>query len=151
AAPTLLHSHMHNGVCADNSRYWARLRRPCSVRAGWRCAALRPLLGCAGLGRSLNPGHLASQREILDALVGREVGILCVSTDQAELYARHGVPSAGIAVLPNLGIRISAERLAAASRATPEGWRGATAFFGRLSKAKGGQLLGPLAAALPAE
>ena len=31
-APTALHAHMHFGVCADNSRYWARLRRPCTIR-----------------------------------------------------------------------------------------------------------------------
>jgi glycosyltransferase involved in cell wall biosynthesis len=150
-APTVLHAHMHNGACADNSRYWTRLRRPCGVRAGWHCAVLRPALGCAGLGRSLNPGHVSTQREILAHLAGGGAGLVCVSTDQAELYARHGVPRVNIAVLPNLGIRATAAKLAAVSRSTPEGWRDATAFIGRLSKAKGGQLLAPLAESLPGD
>jgi glycosyltransferase involved in cell wall biosynthesis len=150
-APTVLHAHMHNGVCADNSRYWARLRRPCGVRAGWHCALLRPALGCAGMGRSLDPTHVAAQRQILAHLTSGAGGVVCVSTDQAELFARHGVPPAKIAVLPNLGIRATAAKLAAVSRATPQGWRDATAFVGRLSKAKGGQLLGALAESLPAD
>src|SRR5262249_5032469 len=54
-----------------------------------------------------------------------------------------------IAVLPNLGIRMTAAKLAAVSSRTPEDWRDATAFVGRLSKAKGGQLLGALSGSLP--
>lgn len=150
AAPTLLHAHMHNGVCADNSRYWARLRRPCAVRAGWHCAVLRPALGCSGFGRALDAGHVAAQRRLLAELRGGELGVLCVSTDQARLFAAHGVSGDRTAVLPNLGIRASAAELAAASAATPADRRDATAFFGRLSKAKGGQLLAGLGAALPA-
>jgi glycosyltransferase involved in cell wall biosynthesis len=148
-AQTALHAHMHVGACPDNARYWARLRRPCGVRAGWHCAALRPALGCSSLGRSLDPRHLLVQREVLAELAGGEVGLVCVSSDQAELFARHGVPAARLAVLPNLGLRADAGALAAAAAATPPQWRDATAFFGRLSKAKGGQLLEPLAAALP--
>ena len=60
------------------------------------------------------------------------------------------MPAAKLAVLPNLGIAAGAAELAAASAATPPAWRGATAFIGRLSKAKGGQLLAALAEALPA-
>jgi glycosyltransferase involved in cell wall biosynthesis len=149
-APTALHAHMHNGVCADNARYWSRLRRPCGVRAGWRCAALRPLLGCANLKRTLDPGHVAAQRRFLDGLLDDRLGVVCVSTDQAELYAAHGVAAERITVLPNLGIAATPARLAEVSRETPAEWRDATAFFGRLSKAKGGQLLGPLAEAMPA-
>jgi glycosyltransferase involved in cell wall biosynthesis len=74
-----------------------------------------------------------------------------VSTDQAELYRRHGVPKERITVLPNLGIRAGADELRAASGETPEEWRSATAFVGRLSKAKGGQVIGRLAASLPPE
>jgi glycosyltransferase involved in cell wall biosynthesis len=148
-APTALHAHMHVGACPDNARYWARLRRPCGVRAGWGCAVLRPALGCSSLGRSLDPTHLRVQREVLELLAGGEVGLVCVSSDQAELFRRHGVPASRLAVLPNLGLRADAGALAAASAATPPEWRDATAFFGRLSKAKGGQLLEPLAAALP--
>ncbi|HVO55183.1 MAG TPA: glycosyltransferase [Solirubrobacterales bacterium] len=149
-APAVLHAHMHNGVCADNARYWSRLRRPCPVRAGWHCAMLRPAMGCANLKRTLDPGHVVAQRELLAALIGDGVGVLCVSTDQACLFAEHGVDPSQTAVLPNLGIVAEPERLAALSRETPPEWRDATAFFGRLSKAKGVQLLPPLAAALPA-
>jgi glycosyltransferase involved in cell wall biosynthesis len=120
------------------------------VRAGWRCAALRPALGCTSLQRSLDPRRIVAQREILDLLRGGGLGVVCVSTDQAELYARHGVAAERIAVLPNLGIRAGADFLREAARQTPEGWRGATAFFGRLSKQKGGELLADLADRLPA-
>jgi glycosyltransferase involved in cell wall biosynthesis len=149
-APTAIHANMHDAVCPDRSRYWARTKQPCRVRAGWRCAALRPVLGCSGAHRALDPRPLVAQREILDLLRGGGLGVVAVSTDQAELYARHGVAAERIAVLPNLGIRASADSLAEAARQTPEGWRGATAFFGRLSKQKGGQLLADLADRLPA-
>ena len=149
-APTALHAHMHNGVCADNSRYWGRLQRPCGVRAGWHCALLRPALGCAGIERSLNPSHVVTQQRIRKSLVS-EVGVVCVSTDQAELFASHGIPPGQIAVLPNLGIAATPAKLAAVSAATPDQWRDATAFIGRLSKAKGGQLLVRLWEELPAD
>jgi glycosyltransferase involved in cell wall biosynthesis len=149
-APTAIHANMHDAVCPDRSRYWARAKQPCRVRAGWRCAALRPVLGCSGAHRALDPRPLVAQREILDLLRDGGLGVVAVSTDQAELYARHGVAAERIAVLPNLGIRASADSLAEAARQTPEGWRGATAFFGRLSKQKGGQLLADLADRLPA-
>jgi glycosyltransferase involved in cell wall biosynthesis len=112
------------------------------------CAALRPLLGCSDLKRSIDPSHVAVQRRILDVLAGGDLGVVCVSTDQAELFARHGLAAGKLAVLPNLGIAASAAELDAAGRATPREWRDATAFFGRLSKAKGGQLLGALAGSL---
>ncbi|HKZ14509.1 MAG TPA: glycosyltransferase [Solirubrobacterales bacterium] len=149
-APAAIHANMHDAVCPDRSRYWARAKQPCRVRAGWRCAALRPALGCSGLHRSLDPRPIAAQREILDLLRGGGLGVVCVSTDQAELYAGHGVAPERVAVLPNLGIRATADSLREAVRQTPEGWRGATAFFGRLSKQKGGELLAELAARLPA-
>jgi glycosyltransferase involved in cell wall biosynthesis len=100
--------------------------------------------------RSFDPRPIVAQREILELLRGGGLGVVCVSTDQAELYARHGVAAERIAVLPNLGIRATPDSLREAIRATPEGWRGATAFFGRLSKQKGGQLLADLAERLPA-
>lgn len=149
-APAAVHANMHDGTCADRARYWTRVRRPCRVRAGWCCTALRPVLGCSNLRRSLDPGHISAQREILDLLRGGGLGVVCVSTDQAELYARHGVAPERIAVLPNLGIRAAPDALEKAARETPEAWRGATAFFGRLSKHKGGQLLPDLADRLPA-
>ncbi|HVW46529.1 MAG TPA: glycosyltransferase [Solirubrobacterales bacterium] len=149
-APAAVHANMHDAVCPDRARYWARAKQPCRVRAGWRCAALRPALGCSGLRRSLDPRHITAQREILDLLRGGGLGVVCVSTDQAELYTRHGVAAERVAVLPNLGIRASADSLREAARRTPEEWRGATAFFGRLSKQKGGQLLADLGDRLPA-
>jgi hypothetical protein len=148
-APTALHAHLHMGVCPDNNRYWSRLGRPCGVRAGWRCAVLRPALGCSDMKRALDPAHIATQGRILERLAAGGIGAVCVGTDQAELYARHGVPASRIAVLPNLGMRASAAELAELSASTPEPWRDATAFIGRLSKEKGGSLLGKLSGSLP--
>ncbi len=149
-APTAVHANMHDATCSDRSRYWARVRQPCRIRAGWCCAALRPVLGCSNLRRSLDPRHVVRQREMLDSLRAGGIGVLCVSTDQAELYARHGVAPERIAVLPNLGVRATPAALQGALDRTPEEWRGATAFFGRLSKQKGGQLLAELGDRLPA-
>jgi glycosyltransferase involved in cell wall biosynthesis len=150
-APTLLHAHLHMGTCPDLARHWSRLGRPCGVRAGWRCAALRPLLGCSELKRAVRPGPIQAQRALLRLLSSGEAGVLCVSTDQAEVYLDHGVARSRIAVVPNLGIRATASELAEASAKTPEAWRSATAFVGRLSKPKGAALLDELARVLPAE
>lgn len=149
-APTAIHANMHDAICPDRSRYWARAKQPCRVRAGWRCAVLRPVLGCSGMHRALDPRPIVAQREMLDLLRDGGLGVVCVSTDQAELYARHGVAAERIAVLPNLGIRADVDSLRDAVQQTPDGWRGATAFFGRLSKPKGGQLLTDLSRRLPA-
>ena len=150
-APTLLHAHLHMGTCPDLARHWSRLGRPCGVRAGWRCAVLRPVLGCSELKRAVRPGPIQAQRALLRLLSSGEAGVLCVSTDQAEVYLDHGVPRSRIAVVPNLGIRATASELADASARTPEEWRSATAFVGRLSKPKGAALLDELARSLPAE
>jgi glycosyltransferase involved in cell wall biosynthesis len=148
-APTVLHAHMHWGVCADAARYWHRLARPCSVRAGSQCVALRPLLGCSGFDRARDPRFVGRQRRLLAQLGDGVVGVVSVSTDQAELYAAHGVPPSRVATVPNLGIRMSADELFQAALETPEAWRGAVAFFGRLTKAKGAGLLAAIASALP--
>lgn len=140
-APTLLHAHLHMGTCADTSRYWYRLQRPCTVEAGWKCAAIRPVLGCNGVKETLKPSRVAAQKQLLSLIRGSAVGVLCVSTDQAELYMRHGVPQSRVVALPNLGIRYSPSKLARAAAAVPAEWRSATTFVGRLSKTKGGQLL----------
>jgi glycosyltransferase involved in cell wall biosynthesis len=140
-APTLLHAHLHIGTCADTSRYWYRLQRPCGVKAGWKCAALRPVLGCSDLRSTLRPSAVAAQRRMLEFLRGGDVGVLCVSSDQAERYVSHGVPPARVTTVPNLGIRFGADRLAAAAAAVPAEWRDAIAFIGRISKTKGGELL----------
>jgi glycosyltransferase involved in cell wall biosynthesis len=147
-APTLLHAHMHWGVCADAARYWNRLARPCAIHAGWRCTALRPLLGCSDVRTTLNPRNVARQVRMRALLADGVAGVVCVSTDQAELYAAHDVPASRTMVLPNLGIRMSADELRAVAAATPERWRSAIAFFGRLTKAKGAALLPHVAEAL---
>jgi glycosyltransferase involved in cell wall biosynthesis len=150
-APTLMHAHLHIGVCADTARYWSRLQRPCGVTAGWKCAALRPVLGCNQLRETLKPAKVAAQKRLLHLLRDHGVGVLCVSTDQAERYVAHGVPAERVAALPNLGIRMSAEELERAAAEVPEEWRSATAYVGRLSKTKGAQLLPDLHRELSAE
>jgi glycosyltransferase involved in cell wall biosynthesis len=147
-APTLLHTHLHWGVCADETRYWNRLRRPCTVHAGWRCVALRPLLGCADWRRTLHPQNVAVQQQMLELLASGHVGIVNVSTDQAELFIAHGVPSSKMVVVPNLGIRMTAAELDQTAKETPAQWRSAVVFIGRLSKTKGVQLLPALANSL---
>jgi glycosyltransferase involved in cell wall biosynthesis len=141
-APTVLHAHLHVGACPDRARYWNRVQRPCSIQAGWKCAPVRPFLGCSSLKQTLSLSPIAEQTKILDRLVDGEIGVLCVSSSQAELYRSHGVPAARIAVLPNLGMRATADELAAAADRTPEEWRAATVFVGRLGKEKGAKLLG---------
>ena len=81
-------------------------------------------------------------------LAGETAGIVAVSTDQAQLYAAHGVSLTRMAVVPNLSIRMTADELHAVAAATPERWRNAVAFFGRLTKAKGAALLPDIADAL---
>jgi len=150
-APTCLHAHLHFGICADEARYWSRLKRPCAIGAGRRCALVRPLLACTDTRRALDPRRVAEQRHALETIADERIGVVCVGTDQAELYAAHGLPSERVTVLPNLGIRAAAAELETASAQTPEAWRSATAFVGRLSKEKGGQVLGRLAAMLAPE
>ncbi len=150
-APTLMHAHLHLGTCADTSRYWYRLKRPCTVRAGVKCAALRPILGCNDLRHSLQPGSVAAQQSLLRLLIAERIGVLCVSTDQAELYIRHGVAASQLITLPNLGIRKDSSALSEAAEVVPPEWRSATTFIGRLSKTKGGELLNRLAEELPAD
>lgn len=140
-APTLLHAHLHMGTCADTSRYWYRLRRPCAVTAGWKCAALRPVLGCNELRETLKPAAVVAQKRLLGLLREGDLGVLCVSTDQVERYVAHGVPAQRVAALPNLGVRLGAGELARAGDSVPPEWRSATAFIGRLSKTKGAELL----------
>jgi glycosyltransferase involved in cell wall biosynthesis len=140
-APTVLHAHLHMGTCADASRYWYRLKRPCAVKGGWKCTAIRPVLGCNELRETLKPSAVARQQRLLALLKSSDVGVLCVSTDQAELYIRHGMPQSRVACVPNLGIRMGAEELGRAAQSVPEEWRSAIAFVGRLSKTKGGELL----------
>ncbi len=140
-APTVLYAHLHWGVCADESRYWNHLRRPCRVRASWGCAVLRPTLGCSGPSVSWRAGYIARQMKILANLTQGTVGVLSISSAQSELYRAHGVPKERIMVAPSFGMRLGAADLGAAADATPDDCRDSTAFIGRLSKAKGAGLL----------
>jgi glycosyltransferase involved in cell wall biosynthesis len=140
-APTVLYSHLHWGLCADESRYWNHLQRPCRVRASWGCAVLRPTLGCSDLSESWRTGYIARQMKILANLTRGTVGVLSISSAQSDLYQAHGVPKERIMVAPSFGMRLSATDLGAAADATPDDWRHSTAFIGRLSKAKGAGLL----------
>lgn len=147
-APTLLHTHMQWGVCSDWARYWSRLHRPCGVRAGWHCTVLRPLLGCSNLQRTLDPRHVAAQQRLLALLAAERVGVVNVSTDQAELFNAHGISRKHMIVVPNLGIRMESAQLKDAANDTPTQWRSSVVFLGRLTKAKGAALLPALATSL---
>jgi glycosyltransferase involved in cell wall biosynthesis len=98
-------------------------------------------LGCNEIKETLKPAAVADQKHFLGLLREEGIGVLCVSTDQAERYIRHGVPTRRVATLPNLGIRMGADELTHVAKAIPEHWRSAIAFVGRLSKTKGGELL----------
>ncbi len=145
-APTLLHSHMHWAVCPDAGRYWNRVGLECSVKAGWKCAALRPLLGCSGRQRAFDPRFVRNQQRLIELLATGAIGAIAISHRQAELLVDHGVSERSISVIPNLGMRMTPQQLAAAAAGTPEDERSAVCFFGRLSKEKGAQHLPELAA-----
>lgn len=145
AGPTLLHAQLNWAVCADATRYWSRLHRECSVHAGWKCVALRPLLGCSATRRSLTPRFVSAQQRVIELLSSGAVGTLAISGHQAELLYAHGVPRDLVSVVPNLGVRMTAEQLERAADITPEDERSAFVFLGRLSKEKGAGLLPDLA------
>jgi len=86
AAPTLFHTQVHSGVCADHARYWNHLQRPCAVPARRHCMALRPLLGCSGRSRAFDPRQVSAQRRLLAVFASRNAGVVSISTDQPELY-----------------------------------------------------------------
>lgn len=149
AAPTLLHSQMHWAVCPDAGRYWNRLGQECRVRAGWKCAALRPILGCSGRQRAFSLKYVTDQQRLVELLASGTVGSIAISGRQVEMLLDHGVPRDSIAVIPNLGMRMTAEELERAAATTPPEDRSVIAFFGRLSKEKGVQLLPGLDKHLP--
>jgi glycosyltransferase involved in cell wall biosynthesis len=63
----------------------------------------------------------------------------------------HGVPNDALAVLPNLGMRLTIRELSDAASQTPTDERSRVVFLGRLSKPKGAQLLPDLANRLGAD
>jgi glycosyltransferase involved in cell wall biosynthesis len=147
-APTLLHCHMHWPACPDDARFWNHLGRECTVRAGWKCLAIRPVLGCAGRPRVLSPKPVLAQRRLVEVFEEGLAAAIAISSHQAALLREHGVPAPAITVVPNLAMRCSVDDLRSAAASTPVEDRGAFDFAGRLSKEKGGQLLPALDAAL---
>lgn len=148
-APTVLHAQVSSPACPDSTRYWHRVGRACSVRAGLKCLALRPILGCSTRTDVLTPRPVMRWQRLNELLVTGSVGIICVSGPQAVLMREHGVPDHALAVIPNLGMRMEPAQIAKAAAAVPDSDRSATAYFGRLSKGKGALLLPALAAAAP--
>jgi glycosyltransferase involved in cell wall biosynthesis len=149
-APTLLHAHETWPACPDATRYWGRLGRECQVKAGWGCAVLRPLLSCSGRAQILSASPIRHQHRLLEVMHDREVGTVAISGPQACLLLGHGIPEHALLLLPNLGMRASADHLARAASLTPPEDRSAVAFVGRLCREKGAALLPRLAQAAPA-
>lgn len=147
-APTLFHAHNHAVTCSCGSRYWTHMKRECQVRAGVKCAALRPFLGCGSYRDALRIDGIAAQEALLRLIVEGEVGCLAISSRQSEILHEHGVPESGMTEIPNLGMRLSPNLLAEAGSVVPAASRGQAVFIGRLSKEKGAPQLIEAAAAL---
>lgn len=147
-APTLLHAHNHGIVCPDGAKYWHRAGRACGVRGGWKCAALRPVLGCADMKRTLRLAPVREQQRLGDTLGEHGVGVIAISGDQRRLLIESGISDDKIALIPNLGLRLQPDELAAASRTVSPPDRSAVVFIGRLDKTKGVRLLPRLRSAV---
>ncbi|MGH9169502.1 MAG: glycosyltransferase [Acidimicrobiales bacterium] len=147
-APTLLHCHVHSVACPDDARYWSRLGRECSVKAGWKCLAMRPLLGCTNLARATSVKPVLARRRLGELVCGGAVGALAISSHQASLLRGAGVESQSVAVLPNLGMRLTPAELRKAAASTAAEYRSTAVYIGRLSKTKGAHLLPALASRL---
>lgn len=150
-APSILHSHVHDAVCPDGTRFWHRLRQPCRVVGGWKCLALRPVLGCSGRRRVLRPDPVREHQQRMGLLRSGRVGVVAISNEQRRLLREAGVPDRFVTVVPNLGIRRSAGDLAEAADRTPPTDRNTVAFIGRLDKAKGAEVLPEVASRLAEE
>ncbi|HVX19851.1 MAG TPA: glycosyltransferase [Acidimicrobiales bacterium] len=139
--PTLLHCQMHWPVCPDAARYWGRLGRECSVKAGWKCLVLRPALGCSGMPQAIDPKLVSARKRLVEVVAEKEIGVLCISGPQHELLNAQGLEPSRLAVLPNLGMRLSSDALRSAASSIPISERSVVAFIGRLNKEKGAALL----------
>ncbi len=148
--PTMLHAHVSWPACPDATRYWHRVGRPCAVRAGVKCLALRPALGCGGRAEVVTPRYVLNWHRLIKLLASETVGTIAISGPQAALMCEHGIPEDKLTVLPNLGMRMQPREIADAAANVPEGDRSAVAYFGRLSKAKGASMLPRFAARAPA-
>jgi glycosyltransferase involved in cell wall biosynthesis len=147
--PTVLHSQMSWLACPDATRHWYRVGKACSVKAGAKCVALRPVLGCSGRRSVLNPTPIVRWARLRELVTSGSIGAMAISGPQAALFREQGVPDEQIAVIPNLTMRMQSDEIADAACGTPEGDRAAVSFFGRLSREKGALLLPELAAAAP--
>lgn len=149
-APTVLHAQMSWPACPDATRYWHRAERECTVRAGWKCLPIRPLLGCSGLSDAVRPLPVLRRRRLADMISGGELSVIAISGPQAQLLREAGAPDGRLCVVPNLGMRLSADELARAAAEVAIDDRSAVVFFGRLTKSKGGLLLERIARVAPA-
>lgn len=147
-APTMLHAQSHGIACPDGAKYWNRVGRACGVRAGWKCAALRPLLGCSDTKRTLRLAPVRAQQRLGDTVREHGVGVIAISGDQRGLLTDSGISNDKVALIPNLGLRLDTDALAAASRAVSPSDRSAVVFIGRLDKPKGARLLPSLRSAV---
>lgn len=148
-APTVLHAQASWPACPDTARYWSRVGRACSARAGTKCLVLRPLLGCSGRDVVLNPNPLFRWRRLLDLVASGSIGTIAISGPQALLFRDHGLPADKLAVVPNLTMRMRVDEIANAASAIAECDRSAITFFGRLSREKGAPLLPQFAKVAP--
>jgi hypothetical protein len=118
-APTASYVLAMAPVCPDGSKYWLHAGRACRVRAGEVCRVLRPVLGCTSFPASLSPAPMARFHEFSSLLARADIRVMTPSTDLRTRVLQHGADERRVAVLPNLGLRLSAARLEAAARATP--------------------------------
>jgi glycosyltransferase involved in cell wall biosynthesis len=149
-SPTILYAMDYSAICADGTRYWSRFGHACGVRAGVKCAVLRPVMACSGVERSLslNPAGLARQRHLERLLNERSIPVLVPSVDTRNRFVRNGLAPNAVAVLPNLGLRMSIQAIGAAATGIPAERRDEILFMGRLARTKGVDVLPPLARAL---
>jgi glycosyltransferase involved in cell wall biosynthesis len=140
-APVMLSSHVLAPVCPAGSKYWSRPGAVCRVRAGLKCLALNPVMGCTSVRDAFSLTPYRAHKRLALLLSTGAVGVLALSTDMRARFIDQGVSSESIAVLPNLGMRLEEPALARAADEAPASHRDKVVFVGRLTEVKGAHLL----------
>lgn len=141
SAPTIVYALEHSLGCPEGSKYWSLIHRPCHVRSGAVCYLARPTLGCGDVRHSLQAAPVRTQQTRQSFVRDHDVGIFACSTAQRALLMHDGYDSDRVAVLPPLGMRLTADELGDAAGQVALGERDAILFVGRLTREKGADLL----------